>query len=97
MAQNFLPDQQNTINQLSTACSLLLQALATIKNLQTFATDKGYTSGPNAITDAVVQGVIPSLVAADLVAALTTVTSIDTTLAASSRAGYIALEKVALK
>ena len=89
-------DQKQSIRQFENAVSTLLDQLAYIKVLRQESIDKGYTPGTaiTGITDAVVQAVSPQLVAADITAGFSTANTIDTTLAASSRAGYISLEKL---
>jgi hypothetical protein len=96
MAADYTSNQQDTIRKLQNYCATILDSIAAAKQLRQEAIDKGYTPGTatTGITDAITATVAPSCIAADLTAALATIATLDTTLAASSRAAYITLEKL---
>lgn len=94
---NLLPDQINTVSKIQAICASILDDLTEARQLVQEATDKGYAAGgANVITDAILQTATASqaLVATDVAAAITALSSIDTTLAATTRAGYKALERL---
>lgn len=100
MAQDYTKDQLDTISRLKTICATILDQIALAKIITQEAIDKGYAPGTptTGITDALLQSGTPApfqnLAAADISAATTAITLLDTTLAAASRTGYKALEKM---
>lgn len=99
MAATYTTDQLNTVSRLQAICATILDNMNQARLLVTEATDKGYASGgANAIVDATLQSgspaPYPQLAAADLANAITALTAIDTALAATTRTGYKALERM---
>lgn len=100
MAVNLLPDKLNFVSKLSQNTSTILDALAANRLIIQEAIDAGYTSGPNVITDADLNTAasgtapFPKLVALDVLNGILAMQGIDTTLAATTRAGYKAMEKL---
>jgi hypothetical protein len=103
MAVSYTTDQLNTVSRLRNMCATILDQIAEAKLLAQEASDKGYGSGgANQLTDALLQtpaagqavATNADLTAADVFAAVTTINTLDTTLAATSRAGYKSLERM---
>ena len=98
MAVNTSAVKSNLISELQQDCEAILNAIAHAKLLRQEAIDQGFQAGgSDAVTDAFLNGaggVFPQLAVADLTAAFATIDTLDTTLAASSRAGYKALLKL---
>lgn len=93
-------DKKNTVSLLQQYSATILDTMNKVLLLRQEALDKTYQpGGADAITDAFLNTngtppPFPQLQASDLTAALSTLATLDTTLAASSRAGYKALERM---
>lgn len=97
MSANYQPDQINTVSKLQAICASILDDINEAKLLVAEATDKGYAAGgANVITDALLQTSTSTqaLLATDVAAAITAISSLDTTLAATTRTGYKAIERL---
>ncbi len=100
MAQDYTADQLATVTALRQSCATILDTIAYARKVAQEAVDKGYTPGTptTGITDALLQtgspAPAPSLSAADITAAVNTINTLDSTLAATSRALYKTLEKL---
>lgn len=98
MAVNTSTAKQNAISKLQGYCTTILDTVNAAKQLRQECIDAGFqVGGGDAITDAFLNGaggVFPQLAAADLTAAFAAIADIDTTLSATSRADYKALQKL---
>lgn len=103
MTANLINDKIKTVQTLQTISGSLLDQIYSAVKVAQEAIDKGYGSGgANAITDSDLQSVLPNgspapaphLTAADVFAGAAQLLALDTTLAATSRAGYKAIEKM---
>src|SRR5687767_5686040 len=98
MAVSYTNQKYNTVTRLQTICVDILEQINEAMQLRQEALDNAFQpGGANGITDNELNGTgapFPHLATGDLTAAFAAIAAIDTTLAATSRTHYKALEKM---